>query len=148
MRIAHTLLVMFLGSFIIQYFLMSSIMTNSFENMRNSLGKVYLSVIMGLYMMVLEIMMHDHHYSVFSTKYYVIIGGLLCIFIYLYRKQKYITDKQYLEEMIEHHSMALLTSNEILKKTDNYNVSKLAKNIIQKQEDEIRDMKEILNKIK
>jgi uncharacterized protein (DUF305 family) len=44
--------------------------------------------------------------------------------------------------------MALLTSNEILKKTDNYNVSKLAKNIIQKQEDEIRDMKEILNKIK
>ena len=48
--------------------------------------------------------------------------------------------------MIEHHSMALLTSNEILKKTNNYNVSKLAKNIIQKQEDEIRDMKEILNK--
>jgi len=146
MRIAHTLIVMFLGSFIIQYFLMSSIMSNSFENIRNSLGKVYLSVIMGLYMMGLEIMMHDHYYSVFSTKYYVIIGGLLCIFIYLYKTQKYITDKQYLEEMIEHHSMALLTSNEILKKTDNYNVSKLAKNIIQKQEDEIRDMKEILNK--
>jgi uncharacterized protein (DUF305 family) len=146
MRIAHTLIVMFLGSFIIQYFLMSSIMSNSFENIRNSLGKVYLSVIMGLYMMGLEIMMHDHYYSVFSTKYYVIIGGLLCLFIYLYKTQKYITDKQYLEEMIEHHSMALLTSNEILKKTDNYNVSKLAKNIIQKQEDEIRDMKEILNK--
>lgn len=146
MRIAHTLIVMFLGSFIIQYFLMSLIMSNSFENMRNSLGKVYLSVIMGLYMMGLEIMMHDHYYSVFSIKYYVIIGGLLCLFIYLYKTQKYITDKQYLEEMIEHHSMALLTSNEILKKTDNYNVSKLAKNIIQKQEDEIRDMKEILNK--
>ena len=146
MRIAHTLIVMFLGSFIIQYFLMSLIMSNSFENMRNSLGKVYLSVIMGLYMMGLEIMMHDHYYSIFSTKYYVIIGGLLCLFIYLYKTQKYITDKQYLEEMIEHHSMALLTSNEILKKTDNYNVSKLAKNIIQKQEDEIRDMKEILNK--
>jgi uncharacterized protein (DUF305 family) len=144
MRIAHTLIVMFLGSFIIQYFLMSLIMSNSFENIRNSLGKVYLSVIMGLYMMGLEIMMHDHYYSVFSTKYYVIIGGLLCLFIYLYKTQKYITDKQYLEEMIEHHSMALLTSNEILKKTDNYNVSKLAKNIIQKQEDEIRDMKGIL----
>ena len=69
MRIAHTLIVMFLGSFIIQYFLMSSIMSNSFENIRNSLGKVYLSVIMGLYMMGLEIMMHDHYYSVFSTKY-------------------------------------------------------------------------------
>ena len=46
--------------------------------------------------------------------------------------------------MIEHHSMALLTSNGILEKTDDYNVSKTAKNIIQKQEDEIRDMKSIL----
>ena len=147
MRISHTLILMFIGSFIIQYFLMSSIMANKFENIRNSLGKVYLSIIMGLYMMVLEIMMHDHHYGVFSIKYYVMFGILLCVFIYLYRTQKYITDKQYLEEMIEHHSMAILTSNRILEKTDNYNVSKIAKNIIQKQEEEIRDMKETLNKI-
>jgi uncharacterized protein (DUF305 family) len=135
---------MFLGSFIIQYFLMSLIMSNSFENIRNSLGKVYLSVIMGLYMMGLEIMMHDHHYDVFSMKYYIIIGCLLGLFIYLYRTQKYITDKEYLKEMIEHHSMALLTSNKILEKTDNYNTSKIAKNIIQKQEDEIRDMTRVL----
>jgi hypothetical protein len=96
---------------------------------------------MGLYMVLLEIMMHDHHYSVFSINYYVICGILLALFIYLYRTQKYITEKQYLKEMIEHHSMALLTSNQILEKTDNYNVTKLAKNIIQKQEDEIKDMK-------
>jgi uncharacterized protein (DUF305 family) len=135
---------MFIGSFIIQYFLMSSIMTNKMENITNSLGKVYLSIIMGLYMVLLEIMMHDHQYMVFSIKYYIIIGCLLGLFIYLYRTQKYITDKEYLKEMIEHHSMALLTSNQILEKTDNYNTSKLAKNIIQKQEDEIRDMKSIL----
>ena len=40
--------------------------------------------------------------------------------------------------------MALLTSNGILEKTDDYNVSKLAKNIIQTQQDEIRDMKGML----
>jgi uncharacterized membrane protein YqgA involved in biofilm formation len=139
---------MFIGSFIIQYFLMSSIMANKMENITNSLGKVYLSIIMGLYMMVLEIMMYDHHYNVFSMKYYIVIGCLLGLFIYLYRTQKYITDKEYLNEMIEHHSMALLTSNKILEKTDNYNVSKIAKNIIQKQEDEIKEMKEISNKVK
>ena len=116
-------------------------------NITNSLGKVYLSIIMGLYMMFLEIMMHDHQYNVFSMKYYIIIGCLLGFFIYLYRTQKYITDKEYLKEMIEHHSMALLTSNKILEKTDNYNVSKLAKNIIQKQEDEIRDMKGLLTSL-
>jgi len=144
MRILHTLVVMFIGSFIIQYFFMSAIMSNSIENITNSLGQVYLSIIMGLYMVVLEIMMHDHQYMVFSMKYYIIFGCLLVFFIYLYRMQKYITDKEYVKEMIEHHSMALLTSNKILEKTDNYNVSKLAKNIIQKQEDEIRDMKGIL----
>lgn len=144
MRILHTLTVMFIGSFIIQYFLMSSIMANKMENITNSLGKVYLSIIMGLYMVLLEIMMHDHQYTVFSMKYYIIIGCLLGLFIYLYRTQKYITDKEYLKEMIEHHSMALLTSNKILEKTDNYNTSKIAKNIIQKQEDEIRDMTRVL----
>ena len=144
MRILHTLVVMFIGSFIIQYFFMSAIMSNSIENITNSLGKVYLSIIMGLYMVVLEIMMHDHQYTVFSMKYYIIFGCLIVFFIYLYKAQKYITDKEYVKEMIEHHSMALLTSNKILEKTDNYNVSKLAKNIIQKQEDEIRDMKGIL----
>ena len=144
MRILHTLAIMFIGSFIIQYFFMSTIMSNSMANITNSLGKVYLSIIMGLYMMFLEIMMHDHQYNVFSMKYYIIIGCLLGFFIYLYRTQKYITDKEYVKEMVEHHSMALLTSNSILEKTDNYNVSKLAKNIIQKQQDEIRDMKGML----
>ena len=49
--------------------------------------------------------------------------------------------------MIEHHSMALLTSEEILKKTDNYDVAKLAKNIIQTQKDEIRVMETLAKKI-
>ena len=147
MRILHTLAIMFIGSFIIQYFFMSTIMASSMENITNSLGKIYLSIIMGLYMMILEIMMHDHQYGVFSMKYYIMIGCLVGFFIYLYRAQKYITDKEYLKEMIEHHSMALLTSNSILEKTDNYNVSKLAKNIIQKQEDEIREMKGMLTNL-
>jgi len=63
----------------------------------------------------------------------------------LYRKQVAIKDKQYLEGMIEHHSMGILTSEEILKKTDNYDVAKLAKNIIQTQKDEIRIMKSIID---
>ena len=42
--------------------------------------------------------------------------------------------------------MALFTSQEILKKTNDYNIAKLAKNIIQTQTDEIRDMRELLKK--
>ena len=77
---------------------------------------------------------------------YAILIASLGLFIYLYRKQIAIKDKQYLEGMIEHHSMALFTSEEILKKTDDYNVAKLAKNIIQTQTDELRTMKELVDK--
>jgi hypothetical protein len=146
MRLTHTMIMMFIGSFLIQYFVMSPIMTNKIENITNSLGKVYLSTLMGLFMILLEIAMHDHQYDVFSIKNYAFVGGLILVVIYLYRTQKYITDKQYLEEMIEHHSMALLTSNRILEKTNDYNVSKLAKNIVQTQMDEIQRMKDMLSK--
>jgi len=144
MRLFHTLVLMFLGSFFIQYYLMSVIMSQSFENVRNSYGKFYLTVTMGLFMTLLEIFMHDSNYHVVSIQYYGILGILLVLFIYLYRQQVAIYDKQYLEEMIEHHSMALLTSTKILEKTNNYYVAKLAKEIIQKQEDEIKSMKHLL----
>ena len=146
MRLTHTMIMMFIGSFVIQYFVMSPIMSYKTENITNSLGKVYLSTLMGLFMILLEVAMHDHQYDVFSLKNYAFVSGLILVFIYLYRTQKYITDKQYLEEMIEHHSMALLTSNRILEKTNDYNVSKLAKNIIQTQTDEIQRMKDMLSK--
>jgi len=127
---------------------MSAIMTNTLSNITNNYGKLYISVIMGLFMCLLEIWMHDSTYNVFNFKYYAFFGILLVLFVYFYRQQVAIKDKQYLEEMIEHHSMALLTSKKILEKTNNYYVAKLAKDIIQKQEDEINIMKNLVKHVK
>jgi hypothetical protein len=146
MKITHTMIVMFIGSFIIQYFFMPPIMIQQLSDFTNSTGKAYMSIIMGIFMVLLEVAMHDNQYDVCSTNFYIGLVAALILFIYLYRKQVAIKDKQYLEGMIEHHSMALLTSEEILKKTDDYNVAKLAKNIIQTQETEIKVMKSLLNK--
>jgi len=146
MKITHTMSIMFIASFIIQYFAMPPIMISSNKYFTNSIGKAYLAAIMGLFMVLVEVGMHDHQYSVMSTYTYLWVIVLLAVFIYLYRKQIGINDKQYLEGMIEHHSMALFTSEEILKKTNDYNIAKLAKNIIQTQNDEIRDMRELLKK--
>ena len=146
MKISHTIIVMFVGSFLIQYFLMPPIMVNNRAEITNNIGKAYLSVIMGLSMVLLEVLMHDHQYHVLSLNLYAILIAGLVLFIYLYRNQVAIKDKQYLEGMIEHHSMGILTSEEILKKTDNYDVAKIAKNIIQTQKDEIREMKMLIGK--
>jgi len=147
MKILHTMIIMFLGSFLIQYFVMPPIMVDSFSNITNHLSKVYLSVLMGIYMVIIEVAMHDMQYNIFSFNKYLLLFVLQSLFIYLYRKQVYVYDKDYLKGMIEHHSMAIFTSEEIVKKTDNYNVAKIAKNIIQKQKDEIREMKELIDKI-
>jgi Ca2+/Na+ antiporter len=144
MKITHTMVVMFVGSFIIQYYLMPPIMISNRIYITNNIGKAYLATLMALFMILLEVMMHDHQYHVFSSNFYLILFALLGLFVYLYRNQVAINDKQYLEGMIEHHSMALLTSEEILKKTDNYDIAKLAKNIIQQQEDEIHLMRELV----
>lgn len=144
MELTYSLWFMMIGSFIIQMLVMSKIMTNSSENITFSVGKFYMSVIMALLMGLLEVAMYDSYMRVISLYYYLLLFFMLSVFIYLYRNQMYIEDKDYLEEMIEHHSMALLTSDEILQKTKSERVKKLAENIITTQEKEIEYMRQLL----
>jgi len=140
----YSIAFMVIGSFVIQYFAMSLLMTSKLQDIRNSLSKFYISAIMGLLMGILEVFMHDLSMMKISMKYYIPLIVLLIIFIVAYRVQFYILDKDYLREMIEHHSMAIFTSNEILNKTHNYEVTKLAKNIIETQNEEIKKMNDLL----
>lgn len=144
MKMKYSIAFMVIGSFIIQYFVMSLLMTNNLQNIKNSLSKFYISAIMGLLMGILEVFMHDFSMMKISMKYYIPLIVLLLIFVVAYRVQFYVLDKDYLREMIEHHSMAIFTSNEILNKTHNYEVTKLAKNIIETQNEEIKKMNDLL----
>jgi hypothetical protein len=119
-------------------------MTNSYKNITFSVGKFYMSVIMALLMGLLEVLMFDIHMRIISLYYYLMLFFMLSIFIYLYRNQIYIEDKDYLQEMIEHHSMAVLTSNEILQKTQSERVKKLAETILTTQEKEIEYMRQLI----
>jgi len=76
-----------------------------------------------------------------------IFGGLLIAVIFLYRIQFGIYDKSYLNEMIEHHSMALLTSDAILKKTNNSYVADIAQRIYNTQIKEIHEMQNLLKMV-
>lgn len=140
MNLSSSLWMMMFGSFVIQYFVMSAIMTNLPINIRATTGKFYISCIMALLMGLLEVAMYDFHMNSLSVPYYLSLIFSLIIFVYLYRNQFYINDKDYLNEMIEHHSMALLTSEEILQKTSSERVKRLAENIIETQQKEIEYM--------
>ena len=144
MNLNYSLWFMMIGSFIIQILVMSLIMTNSYKNIRFSMGKFYMSTIMALIMGLLEVFMYDIHMHTISVYYYAGLLFVLSILIYVYRNQIFIEDKDYLQEMIEHHSMAILTSDEILQKTSSERVKKLVENIIDVQEKEIEYMKQLL----
>ena len=131
---------MFISMFIIQYVFMSYVMTNSPANITNSIGKIYMSTIMGLFMVVAGVLMQHK----FVINQFLLYSSLLIGCIYLYKIQFGISEKEYLKEMIEHHSMALLTSQAILKKTKDNDVLNLAKRIIRTQGKEINEMR-ILN---
>ena len=103
----------FLFSFLLQYFVMSGIMSNSVSNVTHSLGKAYLGIIMGLLMVMMDVGMRGPYMSSPYVRRMLILGVALLIFILLYKKQFGVTDAQYLREMKEHHSMALLTSEQI-----------------------------------
>ena len=144
MNLLPSILFMMFFSFIIQYYIMSLIMTNDVTNIRNSLGKLYLSTIMAFLMGIVEVMMHDFYFGVLSLQYYIPLLVILGTLYYLYKSQYKINDKEYLNEMIEHHSMALLTSDEILKKTTDDNMILLADSIIKGQQKEISIMKQMV----
>jgi hypothetical protein len=137
------MLYMFIGMFLVQYFIMSYIMTNKLENISNSMGKVYMCIIMGLLMVLVDILRNPMAH----THLFAAVCGLTLLFIYLYRIQFGIDEKNYIREMVEHHSMALLTSKNILEKTKNPAVINLATKIVINQEQEIADMRYLLKSI-
>ena len=145
MNLNFSIAYMFLSSFLINYYVMSPIMTNSPQNITFSMGKIYASFIMAFIMSILEVLMFDLENVSVTHNYYFILFIGLAISIWLYRKQVGINDIQYLTEMIEHHDMALFTSKNILEKPNiSYRVREIAKRIQDTQEREITEMKEII----
>ena len=84
------------------------------------------------------------HNQLDKTKF--IMGIFLSFFIavFLLRSQFLINDTQWLKRMISHHSTAITTSNLIYNKTKNKKIKKLAKEIINTQEKEIKLMKSLI----
>jgi hypothetical protein len=57
--------------------------------------------------------------------------SLLVLFLYLYRIQYAVNDDEYLKQLKENDSAALLISKAMEAKTNTYEVAKITKNIIQ-----------------
>jgi hypothetical protein len=131
-------LTLFLGMIILQVFAMPFLMADSPDHVYFSVTQGWLGAAMGAAMVALGGVLHPMPWWAW------LLCGLICAgAIVGYRFQIGVTDREYLHDMIPHHSMAILTSRPRLA-TTNPIIARLAEQITAVQKREIAEMKAIL----
>lgn len=138
------LLVMAILSFISMYILMYA-MVNTFDNIFNNLNQVYMAALMTAPMVLIEISLMRSMYKIKKANAIIIaisVIVLLSSFAFI-RQQTAIGDQEFLRSMIPHHSAAILMCEQA--KIENPEIKELCDQIIQNQQEEIDQMKAMLN---
>ena len=106
-----------------------------------------MTLIMGGAMMIIMLLLMLKMYKNKTMNTIILIGGALVIAvsIWLVRSQATVDDVDYMEGMIPHHSIAILSSTEAMIK--DMRVRQLADEIIEAQRREIKEMEWLIRDI-
>jgi len=132
-------LAMFVAMVALQVFVMPYVMTRKPEHVRFTISQLYMGIFMGAGMVAVDAILHPT--SVWTWFIILAVAGAA---VAAYRYQIGIGDREWMREMIPHHSMALLTSEPRTKSLDPF-VQRLAEQIIATQRREIGEMEVALN---
>ena len=134
------------ASFIIMYTVMF-LNVDSTDHIYLSLNRTYMTLLMVSPMALLMLGFMGHMYKNRKTNAIIITASLsvlIGVFAFL-RNQTFVGDVQYMKAMIPHHSSAILTSQQA--GISDPEVRKLADEIIKAQEEEIAQMKAMLDRL-
>lgn len=139
------LLYMALLSFASMYILMYA-MVNQLNNVIPNINQFYMAGLMTMPMILIEmIVMSTMYMDKNRNKLIIILSSIaLVVFFLLIRYQSAVSDNQFLKSMIPHHAAAILMCEETTIKDPEINT--LCGNIISSQQQEIDQMKTLLNK--
>ncbi|WP_417355148.1 DUF305 domain-containing protein [Flavobacterium sp.] len=140
-------LLMLLVSFIVMYAIMYTNVASE-EHIYFSLNRFYMTILMVVPMGFIMLLFMQRMYKNRKKNNVLIITGVLLFtatFVML-RTQTYINDVRYMEAMIPHHSSAILSSQHADLKDPE--VQELSKKIIESQQKEIEQMKEMIQRLK
>lgn len=107
--------------------------------------RAYMAMLMGATMAVIMLIFMTHMLKSRKVNIGILTGSVIvfALSLYLLRSQTLVDDVDYMEAMIPHHSIAILTS-ERAEITDP-RVKKLSEEIIKAQRKEIAEMKKYIN---
>ncbi len=136
--------------FVIQYFIMSWVTTNSPTDITSSLNKIYLSTIMALMIGFVYVLLIDFKQgSLMDCNYYIGLGISIGVLTYAYRNQVGITDFDWANSMIELQSNGIMLSKKMSEqKPSNTNQTKcveFSNYIIKAQQEQIELFRQLVS---
>ena len=133
-------------SFIIMYLVMF-LNVAEFDHVFNSLTRIYMKTLMIATMAITMLLFMWKMYPNLKLNFAIIAFAVVSFFgtLFLLRTQTPISDVQWMKAMIPHHSSAIMTSSAV--DFEDAEVQKLANEIIIAQEKEIKQMKEMINRL-
>ncbi|NDP22532.1 MAG: DUF305 domain-containing protein [Paludibacter sp.] len=110
--------------------------------------RMFMTLIMGGAMIIIMLLYMIKMYKNRTANVGIIIGGVLLIAasVWLVRSQVTVGDVDYMEGMVPHHSIAILTSENA--KIEDVRVRELADEIIKAQRREIKEMEWLIRDIR
>ena len=119
-------------------------MNYNFLYINNNLGKIYLSIIVALLFVLYDVFLYDLEHKTIHKYHYIITLLLLILVIVLYRTQYGINIKNYLLDIIEHNSILLQKSYDIIDKTQDPDIKEVIKDMVIKAKQEIYKIDQII----
>ena len=139
---------MFIVMFIVGIFLNPmSLMAYKMDDLYISVTLIYGGLIMASNMMWAHQIVHLLNHGRMNKSIFILGLLLSLFFIFLIRKQIFVSDVEWLKRMISHHSTALTSTTKLLENNDfksNPKLYRLAKDIVYNQNIEILTMKTFL----
>jgi hypothetical protein len=135
-------------SMVIMYFLMYLNSYQILDHAHVSETRLFMTTIMGGAMMAVMLSFMMGMYKNRKANAAILIGSglLILLSVWLVRSQVTVTDVDYMEGMIPHHSIAILTSENA--GIEDIRVRELADKIIEAQRREIREMEWLIEDIR
>lgn len=140
--------IMIVTSMVVMFFLMYLHSYKILAHAWFSETRFFMTLIMGGAMMIIMLSFMLHMYMNKRTNLLIFGGGALLLLagVWLVRSQITVTGVDYMEGMIPHHSIAILTSERA--GIEDARVRKLADEIIKAQRTEIKEMEWLIEDIK
>lgn len=142
MQLLQYTLLTLVVAFFIQFWVISVITS---KRPQNTVGKFYLSMVSACIMGILEVMIYDTYKSTVSLFYYLFLGLMVYVFVYLYKSQTGIDEIDYLKQMMESHSREMELSKMVVERTSNVQVKSIASTLIQRRKRDIDVIEKLLH---